>query len=371
MRLLWSSDHHTLHANTPTKHILANLDTFLLKDHDLAVVDMVIFGGDFFERMVERPNRDMYSVEEWATNFFRRCYEHDVRVIFLEGTSSHDRGQPAHLKFNAPEGMKFEYVDTLCIKTYPEFDNFSIMFVPDNMGKATPAEIWEKALEVLVATGLEKVNLIAFHGAFEFQLHSAARHKAHILELWESIVEYLILAGHIHTPVRVGKLCTSGSFDRTRHGEEHPKGGYVVDFDLAKKTFNAVFYENKKALPYVTMQVGKESTPEELIKAIHHFIRDRQFPHGSHLRLFGGIADIVNPVVAVLIHEYPHIHIKAENEVHKDVLLDEELFDGSVYEGVSITPGNLEEALFPEIKDALTKEQISEDEVRELLKEFK
>jgi hypothetical protein len=278
MRMLWSSDHHTLHANTPTAHVLGNLDTFLFKDHDPAKVDIALFGGDFFERMVERPNPDMYRVEEWATSAFLKFKKHNTIVIFLEGTSSHDMRQPAHLKFNAPEGLDFRYIDTLCIEVFPQFDNLSIMFVPDNMGTMTPDEIWEKALSVLHESGLNKVDMIAFHGAFDFQLVAQARHKAHLLERWETIVKYFILAGHIHTPVRKGKLATSGSFDRGGHGEEHPKGGYLVDVDKKADKFELTFWENKNALPYVTMMVDPAITPEQLVIDLHAFIKARKLP---------------------------------------------------------------------------------------------
>ena len=43
---------------------------------------------------------------------------------------------------------------------------------------------------------------------------------------------------------------SSGSFDRNGHGEEYPKGAFVVDLNQEKKTFKAEFWENKKALPY-------------------------------------------------------------------------------------------------------------------------
>lgn len=370
MRALWSSDQHTLSTSTPTRHILANLDTFHLKDHDLEEIDVIFFGGDFFDRIVERPNPDMYRVEEWAKRFFLLCHKHNVRVIFLAGTQSHDRGQPAHLAFNAPEGMSFDYIDTLCIKTYPEFDDLSIMYVPDNMGKMTPKEIWEQALQVLVDAGLDMVDLIVFHGAFEFQLHSAARHKAHILKSWESIVRYYIFAGHIHTPVSTGKLRTSGSFDRTRHGEEHPKGGYVIELDKQKDVCTATFWENKKALPYLTMEVEPDITPEQLVEDIHAFIKNHWLPRDAHFRVMGGTADIVNPVISVLSHDYPHLNLKAENKVNDAVVLDAKLFDNKIYEGVTLTKENIKVELQPEVKEKLELENITQAEFDAVLEEF-
>lgn len=371
MRFLWSSDHHTIHANTPTRHILGNLSTFLYKDHDLENVDMVFFGGDFFERLVERPNPDIYRVEEWVSAFLLKCKKHNVIPIWLEGTSFHDRGQPAHFRFNAPEGSLFEYHDTLCIQTYPTQDGLTVMYVPDNMGTLTPDDIWEKALQALSAAKLEKVDIIAFHAGFEFELHPKAQHKAHSLERWSSIVKYGIFAGHIHTPVQKGKLYRSGSFDRDKHGEEHAKGGYCVDLDLKKEVFAPVFWENKNALPYLTMHVTKDIKPEQLVKDIHAFIKKQPLPKDSHIRIMGGLADIVNPVVKILSNDYPFFHLKAENERQDVTATTEGEEDEAAYgENITLTKDNLVPALLPDVTSIFAGLNIDQAEALAVLGEF-
>ena len=374
MRLLWSSDHHTFHQTTPTGHILKNLDVFLRKDHDLAKVDMITFGGDFFERMVELPHQDTHVVFDWAKGFLNYAHKanKDITVVWLAGTSSHDWEQPKHFLNLAPEGMDVRYIDTLSIVTYDHLDGLTVMYVPDNMGSMTPDDIWERALEVLRESGLDMVDQIHFHGAFEFQLISKLRHKCHSLERWSSIVKYCILAGHIHTPVQKGKLYTSGSFDRTKHGEEHPKGGYCVDFDLKTEFFEAKFWENKGALPYLTMKVDSEITADDLITDIHSFIKKRQLPHNSHIRVMGGSAMIANPVISMISKEYPYFHFKAENEKKDDELLDDALFTTTVYNGVSFTKSSLPDSLLDSsfVKENLGKHEISQEMARTVLEEF-
>lgn len=374
MRLLWSSDHHTFHQNTPTKHILKNLDVFLRKDHDLAKVDMVTFGGDFFERMVELPHQDTHTVFTWGKSFLKEAYKANpkITVVWLEGTSSHDWRQPQHFLSLAPEGMDVRYIDTLSIVKYDHLDGLTVMYVPDNMGALTPDEVWDRAIEVLNEAGLSQVDQIHFHGAFEFQLHVKARHKAHNLERWSSIVKYCILAGHIHTPVRKGKLITSGSFDRTKHGEEHPKGGYCIDFDLKTEYFEATFWENKGALPYLTLDVDQAITADDLITDIHAFIKKRKLPHNSQIRVMGGSALVVNPVISMLSKEYPYYTLKAENEKNEDELVEDALFSTAVYSGTSLTKESLPDSLFADnaVKEALAKHGISHTEARSILEEF-
>ena len=374
MRLLWSSDHHTFHQTTPTGHILNNLTTFLRKDHDLAKVDMGAFGGDFFERMVELPHKDTHIVFDWAKEFLAYAYRANphITIVWLAGTSSHDWEQPRHFLNLAPEGMDVRYIDTLSIVTYEHLDGLTVMYVPDNMGAMTPDEIWERAVQVLNEAGLDMVDQVHFHGAFEFQLLAKMRHKCHNLERWESITRYCILAGHIHTPVRKGKLITSGSFDRTKHGEEHPKGGYCIDFDLKRKHFEAVFWENKNALPYLTMNVDPEITAGDLITDLHEFIRKRNLPRHSHIRVMGGSALVVNPVINMLSKEYPQFTIKAQNEKKEDEILDEALFSTTVYNGVSLTRSSLPDSLLnsADVVDNLLKHGITIEVAGSILEEF-
>lgn len=372
MRILWSSDQHTFHRRTPTHHVLNGLTKFLRVDHDLAKTDMIIFGGDFMEDLVDMQNAQGKRVLNWGSEFLDACEEAngDMIVVWLAGTSSHDREQPAHFLSVAPKGLDVRYIDKLCIEVYPTKGNLSIMWVPDNMGKMTPDEIWELALTVLKENNMTQVDMVCAHFGFDFELHAAARHHGHQLERWESICKYIILAGHIHTPCEKGKLRRSGSFDRCGHGEEHPKGGYVVDLDLEKEKCVTTFYENKNALPYLTMQVSPDAEPKALVAQVHDFIKKHKMPPFSQLKLRGGTSHVVNPVVDVISREYPMIGIETDNATNKDMLLDDEIVDYDEYEGKSLTKDNLADNLMPEIADQLAKLNLPQDEVLAVLREF-
>lgn len=371
MRILWSSDHHTLHPTTPTSHILGNMSTFYYKDHDLAKVRLVIKGGDLTDRLVEAPNSDFLRLKNWSKTFLQKCHENKVAVLLLEGTSSHDWGQPKHLETLAHDDMDFRYVDTLSIQFYPDLDDLTVLCVPDNMGAMTPDDIWEKALQVLKEHKLDKVDIIALHGGFDYQLPPKARHTTHNPARWESICEYLILSGHIHTPSQEGKIHCSGSFDRIAHNEEHPKGAYVVDLDKSKKSFVATFWENKKALPYVTLKVKEDIAPEVLVKELHEFIKLKKLPYYSQVRVSGGAADVVKPVLSIFEREYPYFGFKAKNAKAEDLLVEEELFDDNSYKGMAITKDNIGESLLPEVSEKLESLGISEEEALKVLEDFK
>lgn len=370
LRLLWCSDQHVGHTRTPAKHILANLSRFFYMDNDLDKVDMVIMGGDFLDRLLESTSTDWLAALRWMRKFLAICHQKGVKVRFLEGTSSHDWAQPQHFELVGPEGQDIKYADTLSIETFPDLDNFTMMYVPDNMGQKSPDEIWELALQVLNQHGLKQVDLIAFHGAFYYQLPEKARKHAHMEERWETIVKYGIFAGHVHIPSQKGKIYCSGSFDRIRHGEEHPKGGYVIELDLKTGEFNPVFYENKRALPYLTMRIDTSVTAEELVPRIHQFIENHKLPPNSQLKIRGGQASIVNPVMQVITAEYPEFGFAVENETEGEVLLDETMFDPHLYKGITLTKDNLFDSLWEKTQEKFGSLSLSREEVEKVFKEF-
>ncbi|ASU03634.1 putative nuclease SbcCD, D subunit [Erwinia phage vB_EamM_RisingSun] len=370
LKILWCSDQHCLHNKTPTEHILANLSRFFYVDNDLAKVDMIVFGGDFLDRLVEATDKNLMKVLGWIKVFLKKCEDHNVKVRFLEGTSSHDWGQPKHFEFAVPHEADVKYVDTLSVETFPEFNNLTMMYVPDNMGNRTPDEIWELALQVLNQAELKEVDLIAFHGGFYYQLPEKAWKHAHMESRWESIVKYGIFAGHIHIPSHKGKIYCSGSFDRIRHGEEHPKGGYIIELDNVADTFKATFYENKKALPYLTMWINKEMTAEDLVEKIHLFIRNHKLPPHSQIKIRNGNGAVVNPVVNILSTEYPKLGFSVENDSEDEAVIDKTLFDPNLYQGVTLDENNLFDALYAETQEKFNSLSLSREEVESVLKEF-
>ncbi len=371
MRILATSDHHTLHQTTPTHHILGNMSQFFYKENDLKEVDLVLFGGDLMDKLVESPNPDLFKVKEWFKEFTDYCNSVKTKILLLEGTFYHEWGQPRHLVTVAPTGFDYRYVDTIKVEFYPELDNLSILCVPDNLKGMTPEDVWDAALDVLKQNKLGGVDIVLFHQAFHDQLPTKMRDKTHDQSRWESICEYLILSGHIHTPSIVGKRHCMGSFDRISHGEEHPKGAYVVDLDKTNKTFNVTFWENKKALPYVTLKVEEDIKAEELVSALREFIRKKNLPPFSQIRVKGGSADIVTPIIRIFEKEYTQYGFKAKNIKSADELVEEEVYSTGTYTGVSIVKENISTLLAKEAEADFAELGISMEEALSVLEGFK
>jgi hypothetical protein len=372
--ILWTSDQHNIHPRTPTNHILNNMSDFYYKQHDLSKIALAIFGGDMTHRSVDAHNKEWLAVNGWMSKFSIKAAETKTIVRIIEGTSSHDYEQPAHFVHSADKDCDFKYIDKLSVEVFDKLGGLTVMYVPDNMGKLSTDTIWEMALAELARLNLKQVDLIAFHGAFQYQLPPQAQKHTHIESRWESIAKYIILAGHIHKPSKRGKIHCSGSFDRTAHAEEHPKGGYYVEIDLKHETCIAEFRENKNALPFLTYTVDQSKTVDDLIKDIHLFITKNKMPAFSRLKLRGGRSDVITPVVNMLESEYSYLGFDVDNEKDESIVLEDDLFIADKYEGVTLNRDNLFDNLWASMDSTVDEEDgliFDKEEYRALFEEFK
>lgn len=367
-RFLWSSDHHTLHENTPTIHILSNLGDFFYKYHSLSETDLVIFGGDFFHKLVESSNTDLRRCEYWIQKFLNRCLEHNVMVRVLEGTSSHDWEQPEIFEILKPEGLDLKWVKELSIE-YIERFGIHVLYVPDNMGGKKPDVVWDEVIDLLSKHNLEQVDFCFFHGAFKYQLDERFSSHSHDEKLWVTVVKYFIFSGHIHKPSQWNIIRCSGSFDRTGHSEEHPKGGYVIDFDPEKETCVATFYENKKALPYVTVRIDESTTSDELNNKLL-FLLDQRPAKGSHFWIRGGDANVVNPIIQFFKQQYPQYSFKKENISKHEIIVDDKIYSEDLYKGVTLTRDNLTSSLMSYLNKKHLIDPEEQHQLTNLMKEF-
>lgn len=369
IKLVWMSDQHTVHQRTPTVHILSNMSDFFFKRVNLEETDVIVLGGDFFHRPVESSHPDLLMVLRWIAVFLELCKKYEITVIVLEGTSSHDFTQPEYFDIMKPEGCDVRYVNTLKVE-YIESLDLNILCVPDNFGKKTHDEIWELALKELSNKNLKEVDIVAFHGSFKYQLRPPFNKNSHIEARWESITKFFIFAGHIHKPSERGKIRVSGSFDRTAHGEEHPKGAYLASINKTTGEASTEFYNNTKALPYITIQVTPETSAVELYALFNKAIDVPYFPPYSQVRIMGGD----NKTVAGFVEEISKVHdqigFTIENNSKGDDITDETMYDDTEYEAVTLDKGNISDSLINYMTPEIENSDYSAAELDVLLQEF-
>lgn len=361
-----TTDQHCLHPHTPTRHILGNLDQFYYKELNLDEVDFNILTGDFFHDLAPANDPNMMLCQRWIKKHLQICHDKKVHVRILEGTSSHDWGQPEVFDILKPKDTPYiKYINTLSIEYIPELD-INVMYVPDNFGHKSTELIYEDALKLLAGAGLKQVDFILLHGGFDYQLPPIANKNGSLYDSvkWSALAKKAIFSGHIHKPSHKLNIYCGGSFDRTAFGEMHPKGGYK--FWWGKDDFKAEFWENKNALIYDKILINREMGAKEIQRELNNYL-SKNPPKNTHIRLVGGLASITGSLINDYKEQYPQYHFDLDNVKEDNIEVDDTLYTPEMYKGVSLTKLNLQDSLFNFMESTL---QQNDDIDRDLLKEL-
>lgn len=364
-----TTDHHCLHPHTPTRHILNNLDKFYYKEINLSEVDLNVLTGDFFHDLAPANDPNMLLCQRWIKRHLQLCHDNKVHVRILEGTSSHDWGQPEIFDILKPKDTPYiKYVDTLSIEYIPDLD-INVMYVPDNFGHTSTEIIYEQALKLLASSGLKQVDFILLHGGFDYQLPPIANKNGSLYDSvkWSALAKKAIFSGHIHKPSQRLNIHCGGSFDRTAFGEMHPKGGYK--FWWNDDEFKAEFWENRDALIYDKILINKEMTSKQVQKELNAYL-SKNPPKNTHIRLVGGLASVTSSLINEYKEQYPNYFFDLDNVKEDNIEVDDTLYTPEMYTGVSLNKGNMQDSLFNFMESTLQQnDDISRTMLSKLLAE--
>lgn len=342
---LMSTDHHTLHPHTPTRHILGNLDTFYYKENKLEDIDFSLLCGDFFHDLAPANDPNMMLCQRWIKRHLQICHDKKVHVRILEGTSSHDWGQPEQFDILKPKNTPYiKYVNTLSIEYIPEL-KINVMYVPDNFGHTSTEIIYEQALKLLSSANLKQVDFIMLHGGFDYQLPPIANKNGSLYDSvkWSALAKHVIFSGHIHKPSERFNIRCGGSFDRTAFGEMHPKGGYR--FEWNDDECATEFWENKNALIYDKILVNKEMDAKRITKELNNYL-SKNPPKNTHIRLVGGLSSVTGALITEYKEQYPQYFFDVDNVKEDNIEVDDTLYTPEMYKGIALNAGNLKDSLF-------------------------
>lgn len=349
--LFWHSDEHTLHPHTPTSHILSNIDR-LRNEVGADAIDMEVWGGDLCDDNTYTSNPDYIYLQNWVKEYLHDCHERKRLVRILAGTTSHDWEQPEMFELLKPKDSPYiKYVDTLSIEYIEEFD-IHILYVPDNFGNKPKTEIYNDAVELIASYGLKQVDFIFLHGGFEYQLPPAPNQHDSLYnsKAWSALASKIILSGHIHKPSTRYNIYCSGSLDRLQHGEMHPKGAYHVLFN--KSDVIPTFIENKRAMIYDEIKLSPTDTSTDIFIKMEKYLSN-DIMRGASIRLSGGIAEEVNPVLTDLLMRYPNYRFDAKNLVSENIVSNEEVYEPEHFQSVTLSEQNFKESFFRYIGENL------------------
>ena len=117
------SDIHLGHMKNDTADIIKNLDNAMKDKAWLRELDVLFLSGDVFDRLLYLPEDSSNAIRLWISHMLRMCAEYDIILRVLEGTPSHDWGQPElFISTNVIGDIKanVKYQSTLCIEHIPE-----------------------------------------------------------------------------------------------------------------------------------------------------------------------------------------------------------------------------------------------------------
>ncbi|AFI55423.1 hypothetical protein TSMG140 [Halocynthia phage JM-2012] len=297
------SDLHLNHPKLSTDRMVNSLIKNISTSYNSTITHLII-PGDVFDRPVQLDTVAGKGITRFISFVLEFSCKHDLVLLVLKGTGSHDGEQSDHfVSMNEGRLVKADltYVDKISVFT----DRLGISWlgVPD---EATPSAAQTQAeIESLMKEkGISKVHMGLTHGLYNtHNLNGIVDDHAHDTEFYESVVEYIILNGHIHHPSQHGRLVTIGSHDRNRHGEEEAKGGLRVHIDFKKNTTQLEFRENKEAALFVTYEI-KSEVIKTAYREVDKFLISHPIVAGGFLRLAYKDTLNINDLVRLLQDKY-------------------------------------------------------------------
>ena len=348
IQYLLLSDIHLGHNRTNAEFIINNLKSFFKKYYSKIIkVDMIIITGDVFDRLLSINSPDSALIYNWLTELIKFCSDHNIKLRILEGTPSHDWKQVKLLyniinKFNIK--VDFKYVDDIDIEfiRIREYE-ISILYIPDEIYD-NAEDIWNVVKNKLNENNIDKVDLIAMHGAFKYQIPIKNLDFLHNESRYINITNYLINIGHVHNHSEFDKILCPGSFDRLNFADENDdKGGWLVTLYSNGKV-KKEFLKNTTAMVFKTLDLTKDSKQiDKILKTI---------PDYSNIRLLVDKDDSIRKLIDELHFKYPNkrfiikdIHKKEEKDIKLNKDNKKELFR------FKINKDNIKELLREEIGD--------------------
>jgi len=295
-------DVHLGHPNTTTPEIIASLFRMIPNTEEYRNLDFIFIEGDLFDSLLYMNYEFSDNIKLWAIWLVRFCAVNKIALRVLAGTPSHDMNQPERLFGPIVESFEgeidYKFFGTLHLEHHEKTDT-TILYLPDEF--ITPIEdAFPMAKKLMYDHGLEQVDLICMHGGFEYQYPANCGIPAHNSELWQTLVRYWIMIGHVHTSSQCGKIVASGSIERLKHGEEGPKGATRIT--VGENINRAKFVENKKAKIYKTVECdGKEI--DDIIADVKILVK--QNPKGSFFRFAGNSDSGVKHLHSYCAAKYP------------------------------------------------------------------
>lgn len=308
-------------------------------------VDYVFICGDFFDLGLNMSSVASAVAISVISDLKRACMEHNCKLRVLRGTFTHDRHQPRHFLASSPEyNACTSVIEDMRIEVDGDL-GLSILYMPDNLQYEDMYGAVDKLFE---EHHLEKVDVVIRHGYFSHMLPPGIPEPSNTLDAdkFSRFYRGCVLNGHVHNTSIYRNVISIGSFGRMAHGEEGPKGFYIINCD-ENGTYKFNFVENVYALNFSTIDLQPYGTDIE--GAMLH-VKDvwldkmRGFPEGSHIRLISDDRVLMDSIADRIHAEFGNrIRVDKGIATKREQLIENAALNLSDLE--VITPDNLEDLL--------------------------
>lgn len=353
IRILFTSDLHFGDPAIPQVEMTkAFADTVFPMMADL---DILFINGDFFDTLILFDDHGFDPLYDLILNLFALCDKHKIILRIMQGTWLHDRAQLQRLEtfyHKALFSFDFRYINGIDLEEITVRDRaIRVFFVPDSLPFTQSDDIARVVDDRLVEEEWESVDYGCMHGFFDFTFPKGVKqdnvvvYKAHQFPF----VKKLIDVGHVHQHRIYAKqsdnepdVISNGSFDRSCHGDEMPKGCVRV-WDYPDH-YTAQFIENKDAAVFDTLTFGADDTTEsirEVIQArLDQYITQRQI----ELRFITTRTDHRDAIKTWMKETHPKVRCgfkKADDKAEPSALLASNLVTSSREKRMPPTPGTI------------------------------
>ena len=333
-------------------------------------ITYVFICGDFFDTSIVMSSAASYAAVSVISKLKRACHVHHCKLRVLRGTFTHDRDQTKHFLTVSPEYNDWVKVaDTLSIEIDPETET-SILYMPDNLRHK---DIYASLDELYANHHLEKVDVVVRHGYFHHLIDPRLPPPPGSLA-YEDFCKYysgIVLNGHVHFSSVYKNIISIGSFGRLTHGDEGPKGFYIVD-RTEDGRYIGKFVENSDAVKFYTIDLQKYGHDKDIADAIEYIKNERKdkIDNGGelvHVRLIAEDRTLVDSLTDTITEMFNNVRVDRYNVAKREQVIENVSTDLSKLE--VITPDNLESLLMPLVTQA--DASVTKDDVHNILESCK
>lgn len=365
IKILHTADWHIGHIKTPTLYTINDIRKLifpLLKD-----IDMMIIAGDIFDSSISYNQIDSIFFIELISNLFDLLDKYDIVLRIIRGTYTHDRDQLKNITAiyeNYDYSFDFKYIEKIEIE-YIEKLKTSFLYIPDDLEYSSSKQIIKYVKKQMNLQGYDYIDYMVGHGNF---IHNYPK-NAQLPKIVYSVDQFdfikkLVLMGHNHFPsVYKRKIVYAGSINRLRHGEESPKGFYIIEGNKAK------FIENKNAVIYKSFIINEDTDQDVLIKKLNDIV-NKYFKKSKkgYLRIINCPVEFKKWIYSSFNKNHKNIYVTfSKNKENSDIKMQFPKFKSNLLENPS--EKNIHTLVIKAIKKYFTKE-FDHDRIKILIKEL-